>query len=91
MIQPRSLRYFAEVARTGSLRHASETFFVAPSSVSKQISNLEKELGAALFDRSPRGATLSACCWVVCWRWQCRSGPSTGERASFRSGEIVMV
>ncbi|MFM0169360.1 LysR family transcriptional regulator [Paraburkholderia sediminicola] len=60
MIQPQSLRYFAEVARTGSLRHASETFFVAPSAISKQISNLEKELGAALFDRSPRGATLTA-------------------------------
>ncbi|MCX4148752.1 MULTISPECIES: LysR family transcriptional regulator [Paraburkholderia] len=60
MIQPQSLRYFAEVARTGSLRHASETFFVAPSAIGKQISNLEKELGAALFDRSPRGATLTA-------------------------------
>ena len=60
MIQPQSLKYFAEVARTGSLRQASETFFVAPSAISKQISNLEKELGTALFDRSPRGALLTA-------------------------------
>ncbi|WP_321948247.1 LysR family transcriptional regulator [Paraburkholderia sp. J10-1] len=60
MIQPQSLRYFAEVARTGSLRQASEAFFVAPSAISKQISNLEKELGATLFDRSPRGAILTA-------------------------------
>ncbi|WP_118179090.1 LysR family transcriptional regulator [Paraburkholderia phosphatilytica] len=59
MIQPQSLRYFAEVARTGSLRHASETFFVAPSAISKQISNLEKELGVTLFDRSARGVTLT--------------------------------
>lgn len=60
MIQPQSLRYFAEVARTGSLRQASEAFFVAPSAISKQISNLEKELGTTLFDRSPRGAILTA-------------------------------
>jgi hypothetical protein len=40
LIQPQSLKYFAEVARTGSLRQASETFFVAPSA----ISNIEKEL-----------------------------------------------
>jgi DNA-binding transcriptional LysR family regulator len=59
MIQPQSLRYFAEVARTGSLRQASEAFFVAPSAISKQINNLEKELGATLFDRSPRGAVLT--------------------------------
>lgn len=59
MIQPQSLMYFAEVARTGSLRQVSETFFVAPSAISKQIGNLEAELGATLFDRSPRGATLT--------------------------------
>jgi DNA-binding transcriptional LysR family regulator len=59
LIQPQSLKYFAEVARTGSLRQASETFFVAPSAISKQISNLERELGAALFDRSPRGVVLT--------------------------------
>lgn len=59
MIQPQSLKYFAEVARTGSLRQASEVFFVAPSAISKQISNLEAELGAVLFDRSSRGATLT--------------------------------
>lgn len=60
MILPQSLKYFAEVARTGSLRQASEAFFVAPSAISKQISNLETELGAILFDRSPRGAMLTA-------------------------------
>jgi len=37
MIQPQVLRYFAEVARTGSLRQASEVFFVAPSAIGKQI------------------------------------------------------
>jgi DNA-binding transcriptional LysR family regulator len=60
MIQPQVLRYFAEVARTGSLRQASEVFFIAPSAISKQIGNLEKALGTELFDRSPRGMVLTA-------------------------------
>ncbi|MFW7344823.1 MAG: LysR family transcriptional regulator [Pigmentiphaga sp.] len=55
MLQPQALRYFAEVVRTGSLRRASELFFVAPSAISRQIVNLEQELGAPLFERSPRG------------------------------------
>lgn len=55
MLQPQALRYFAEVVRTGSLRRASELFFVAPSAVSRQIANLEEELGASLFERTPRG------------------------------------
>ncbi len=59
MIQPQSLQYFAEVARTGSLRHASDAFFVAPSAISRQIANLERELGAPLFERSSRGMALT--------------------------------
>ncbi|WP_322094286.1 LysR family transcriptional regulator [Paraburkholderia bannensis] len=60
MIQPQSFRYFAEVARTGSLARASEAFFAAPSAISKRISNLETELGATLFDRPPRGTIITA-------------------------------
>lgn len=59
MVQPQSLRYFAEVARSKSLRQASEVFYVAPSAISRQISNLEKEFGADLFERTPRGMVLT--------------------------------
>jgi DNA-binding transcriptional LysR family regulator len=59
MIQTQSLRYFAEVARTGSLRQAAETFHIAPSAISRQIANLEAECGAALFTRSSRGMMLT--------------------------------
>lgn len=55
-----SLRSFHEVARTGSIRKASEALNLAPSSVSRQILILERQIGAALLDRSTTGATLTA-------------------------------
>ncbi len=60
MLQPQAFHYFAEVVRTGSLRKASEKFFVAPSAISRQIANLEHELGSTLFERSSRGMVLTA-------------------------------
>lgn len=53
------LRYFQEVARTGSVRKASETLFVASSAVNRQILKLESELGMELFDRLPGGMRLN--------------------------------
>lgn len=46
-----SLRYFAEVVRTGSLRAASETLFVASSAISRQLAMLEDALGAPVLER----------------------------------------
>lgn len=54
------IRYFIEVARSGSIREASERLNVAPSALSRQIQNLEYELGMPLFERRPRGMTLTA-------------------------------
>jgi DNA-binding transcriptional LysR family regulator len=54
-----ALRYFAEVAAAGSLSAASERLFVAVSAISRQISKLEAEVGATLFERGPRGMILS--------------------------------
>jgi DNA-binding transcriptional LysR family regulator len=54
-----ALRYFLEVARAGSLTKASERLYVAVSALSRQISNLESELGTPLFERRPRGMVLS--------------------------------
>jgi len=53
------LRYFFEVARTGSLRAAASSLHIATSAISRQISNLEEMLGASLFNRGPQGMTLS--------------------------------
>lgn len=53
------LRYFLEVARSGSVRLASEHLNVAASALSRQIQNLEIEIGMPLFERRPRGMVLT--------------------------------
>src|ERR1700731_3182179 len=56
----RHLRYFIA---TGEERHygrAAERLRVAQPALSRQIQDLEKELGFALFDRLPRGVRLNA-------------------------------
>ena len=58
MLNP--LRYFLEVARTGSIRAASETMNVAPSAISRHIQLFEHTAGLALFERHPRGMTPTA-------------------------------
>jgi DNA-binding transcriptional LysR family regulator len=54
-----NLRAFHEVIRAGSIRKASEALGVAPSSVSRQIAILEREMGTALFHRRAGGVELT--------------------------------
>jgi DNA-binding transcriptional LysR family regulator len=56
----RHLRYFVSVAEQGSFLRAAEHVRVAQSALSKQIRDLEREIGAPLFERLPRGARLTA-------------------------------
>lgn len=56
---PTPLRYFLEVARTGSISEASERLHVATSAISRQIAKLEQDVGAPLFERRSRGMALS--------------------------------
>lgn len=51
----RHLRYFIEVASTGSLRRASEVLYVTQSALSRAIMELESELGCVLLERHQRG------------------------------------
>src|SRR5690242_19933858 len=55
-----AMRYFREVAATGSVLRAGANLFVAPSAVSRQIRLLEEDLGVPLFTRGARGMTLTA-------------------------------
>lgn len=55
----RHLRYFVAVAEHKSIRLASERIHVTQPAVSRQIHDLEEELGLELFDRHPRGLTLT--------------------------------
>ena len=54
------LKYFVEVARSGSIRKAAQNLFVASSAINRQIRKLEEELGTELFDRLPSGMRLNA-------------------------------
>lgn len=55
----RLLRYFLTVAREGNITRASESLHIAQPSLSKQLMELEAELGKQLFIRSKRGVTLT--------------------------------
>lgn len=56
----RFTRYFAEVARLGSLRRASEQLNVSASAIDRQILKAEEELGVALFERLSAGLRPTA-------------------------------
>jgi DNA-binding transcriptional LysR family regulator len=56
----RHLRYFVGVAEEEHYGRAAERLHVAQPALSRQIQDLEKEIGFSLFERLPRGVKLSA-------------------------------
>src|SRR5450432_249985 len=56
----RQLEYFVAVAEEASFTRAAERVHISQSGVSAQIRQLERELGAPLFDRSGRTTALTA-------------------------------
>lgn len=55
----RVLRYFLEIARAGNMTRAAETLHVSQPTLSKQIKDLEQELGKKLFIRKSTSLTLT--------------------------------
>ncbi|MDW6003301.1 LysR family transcriptional regulator [Vibrio mangrovi] len=53
------MRYFLEIARAGSLTRAAKELHVAQSALSLHLRSLEDDMGTSLFDRLPRGVTLT--------------------------------
>lgn len=53
------LRYFLAVAREGQMLSAAARLSVSQARLSRHIAALEESTGARLFDRSPRGSTLT--------------------------------
>lgn len=62
----RQLRYFLQIADSGSLSRASEILRIAQPSLSLQLKALEDELGAALLIRHPRGVTPTDLGLLLC-------------------------
>lgn len=55
----RQLRYFLAVSEELSFSKAAQKCFISQSAISHQITRLEKELGASLFERSTRMVRLT--------------------------------
>lgn len=51
--------YFAEVARSGSLRKAAEKLHVSASAINRQILQAEESFGTPLFERLPEGLRMT--------------------------------
>jgi len=60
VISTRQLRYFVEIADSGSFSAAAERLFVAQSALSRQIKELETQLQTPLFERTARQPRLTA-------------------------------
>ena len=53
------LKYFYEIAKTQNISHTAELLYVSQSSLSKAVSDLEKDLGVPLFIRTNRNLILT--------------------------------
>lgn len=56
---PRALQYLEQVAQRGSIQAASRELGISASAVHRQIVAIEEDLGEALFERDPKGLTLT--------------------------------
>lgn len=55
----KQLRYFCQIAATGTFAGAARQLFIAQPTLSQQIGQLENDLGVELFQRQPRGVVIT--------------------------------
>jgi len=53
------LEYFLKIVECGSITRAAEELYISQPSLTKSISNLEKEYGIKLMERTPKGVTIT--------------------------------
>jgi DNA-binding transcriptional LysR family regulator len=58
-VSAHALRYFVALAEEGNMSRAAERLRLAAPSLSEQIARLERQLAVPLFQRIPRGVTLT--------------------------------
>lgn len=54
------LKFIVEAVETGSISKAANNLFVSQPNLSRQITNLENEIGKKIFNRTNRGVTLTS-------------------------------
>lgn len=59
LMELRELKYFLAIAREQSISKAAEALFVTQPNLSRQMQNLEKEIGQTLFIRGTKKITLT--------------------------------
>jgi DNA-binding transcriptional LysR family regulator len=65
MLDLRRLRLLRELAARGTLAAVAEALSYSPSSVSQQLSELEREAGVVLLERAGRGVRLTDAAYVL--------------------------
>ncbi|NLS05366.1 LysR family transcriptional regulator [Rhizobium sp. P32RR-XVIII] len=55
----RQIQYFVAVAEQGSVTRAAQNLSISQSSVTEALKELENDLGVELFERHPRGLTIT--------------------------------
>nr|WP_194298618.1 LysR family transcriptional regulator [Acetobacter fallax] len=64
-VHDRAILYFDAVREYGSIREAARRLNVTPSALTRQLGQMEAEIGAPLFDRLPGGMVLTAAGEIV--------------------------
>lgn len=57
----RILRYFLTVVREESITKAAETLHITQPTLSRQLAQMEEEIGVKLFDRGTKDCLILAC------------------------------